>query len=289
MRHFFDYIKENTNKNSKLKIFVVQGSPRTKFSCSGGDSKTKYIMEEAIKKIDKDINFDILDLNVKDDTPIVMPCKGCVGTANGFQCHWPCSCYSPNDKKVPDLMHDEKVYKRIQQADGFVVFTPVHWYACSSQVKAMFDRLVCANLTLTVEEAKRLTNDDIKNAKKNIELEQSGKYKSLLTNHLDGKVGAFFIHGNNGADDYNGKRKPLSMADAEHKISPVEAIMPIVNQCRYSGIFVPENLIVGLDFASDQPYSASNDMIKREKTILDKAVKLLNDLAKEIKNRKKNV
>lgn len=285
MRHFFDYIKENTNKNSKLKILAVQGSPRTKVSCSGGDSKTKYIMEQAIKKISKDVTFDVLDLNVRDDEPIVMPCKGCVGTANGFQCHWPCSCYSPNDNKVPDLMHDEKVYKRIQQADGFVVFTPVHWYACSTQVKAMFDRLVCANLTLTVEEAKRLTNNDIKNPNKNIELEQSGKYKSLLKNHLEGKVGAFFIHGNNGADDYNGKRKPLAMAEIEHKISPVEAIMPIVNQCRYSGIFVPENLIVGLNFASDETYSASNDMIKKEKSIVDKAVKLLNDLIEEIKKR----
>ena len=283
MKHFFDYLKENTNKNSKLKIFVIQGSPRTKISCSGGDSKTKYIMEEAIKKINKDVSFDVLDLNVRDDEPIVMPCKGCVGTANGFQCHWPCSCYSPNDNKVPDLMHDKNVYKRIKKADGFIVFTPVHWYACSSQVKAMFDRLVCANLTLTVDEAKRLTNNDIKNSKKNVELEQSGKYKSLLKNHLEGKVGAFFIHGNNGADDYNGKRKPLSMVDVEHKISPVEAIMPIVNQCRYSGIFVPENLIVGLNFASDEPYSASNDMIKKEKTIVDKAVNLINNLIEEIK------
>ena len=283
MKHFFDYLKENTNKNSKLKIFVIQGSPRTKISCSGGDSKTKYIMEEAIKKINKDVSFDVLDLNVRDDEPIVMPCKGCVGTANGFQCHWPCSCYSPNDNKVPDLMHDKNVYKRIKKADGFIVFTPVHWYACSSQVKAMFDRLVCANLTLTVDEAKRLTNNDIKNSKKNVELEQSGKYKSLLKNHLEGKVGAFFIHGNNGADDYNGKRKPLSMVDVEHKISPIEAIMPIVNQCRYSGIFVPENLIVGLNFASDEYYSVSNELIKKEKLIVDKAVNLINNLIEEIK------
>lgn len=286
MRHFFDYIKENTNKNSKLKIFAIQGSPRTKVSCSGGDSKTKYIMEESIKKIDKDITFDILDLNVRDDEPIVMPCKGCIGTANGFQCHWPCSCYSPNNKKIPDLMHDEKVYSRIEKADGFIVFTPVHWYSCSTQVKAMFDRLVCANLTLTTEEAKRLTGNDIKNPKKNIELEQSGKYQNLLKNHLEGKIGAFFIHGNNGADDYEAKKYPLAMAETKHYINAKEAIMPIVLQCRYSGIFVPDHLIESLNFGFNEPYSVSNEKIDKNKKAIDKAIDLINNLVKEIREKK---
>jgi multimeric flavodoxin WrbA len=287
MKYFSDYIEENTNK--KIKILMIQGSPRTKVSCSGGDSKTRYIIDETVEKLKKDIDFDILDLNVRDDQPIVMPCKGCVGTANGFQCHWPCSCYSPNDKNVPDFMHDEKVYERLEEADGFAVFTPVHWYACSTQVKAMFDRLVCANLTLTVEEAKKLTDDDIKNPKKNIKLEQSGKYKKLLKNHLEGKVAAFFIHGNNGANDYEGVKIPLSMADCEHKITSKEAIMPIVNQCRYSGIFAPDHLIEGFNFASDKPYSESNELIKRKKIIIEKSVNLIINLEKEIKNRNNHV
>lgn len=287
MLSYLDYLSEASNENAKIKILVIQGSPRTKKSCSGGDSKTEFLMKEAIKNLDKDVKIDVLNLSILDDQPKVQPCKGCVGTANGFQCHFPCSCYSPNDKSVPDLMHDEKVYDRFKEADGFAVFTPVHWYSVSTQVKALFDRMVCVNLTLTVEDAKRLTKNDIKNSKKTIELEQSGKYQNLLKNHLEGKIGAFFIHGNNGADDYEAKKYPLAMADTKHYITAKEAVMPIVLQCRYSGIFVPDHLIESLNFGFNEPYSVSNEKIDKNKKAIEKAIELLNNLTKEIRKNNK--
>ena len=283
MLNFLDYLAEATKDNKGIKIVVVQGSPRTKKSCSGGDSKTEYLMREAIKSLPNDVSVDVLNLSVLDDQPQVRPCKGCIGTANGFQCNYPCNCYSPGDG-TNDFMHEKGVYKKLEKADGFAVFTPVHWSSCSSQVKAMFDRLVCVNLTLTVDDAKKILGDDVKNPTKTVEAELSGKYKDKLKNHYEGKVGAFFIHGDDGADDYVGKKMPLSLIEDGY-INPKQAIMPLVMQCRYSGIFVPDNCIMGTVFGYKEPYSQNNKDFK-ESDLIDKSVKLINNLVDEIKKRK---
>ena len=287
MISFLDYLTEATrNNNPKTRLFVIQGSPRTKESCSGGDSKTEFLLKKAAASLPKDVVIDTLDLKVLDTEPQVRPCKGCIGTSNGFHCHYPCSCYDKDDG-TNDLMHEENVYKRMEQADGFAVFTPVHWYGPSSQVKALFDRLVCINLTLTRDDAKKLYGKNIKDPQKTIEAEQSGKYRDLLKNHYEGKTAGFFIHGDDGANDYKNRRMPLSMADYKTKdnIDPKEAIMPIVNQCRYSGIFVPDNCIEGMVFGYGQPYSTNNIEFKKS-LLIEKASNLLNNLVKEIRTRK---
>jgi|688.fasta_scaffold01099_57 multimeric flavodoxin WrbA len=287
MISFIEYLAEATQNNSnKIKIVVFQGSPRTKDSCSGGDSKTSFLMKKAIKEITKDVKFTVIDLKVMDTDPQIRPCKGCIGTSNGFHCHYECSCYAKGDG-TNDLMSEKDVYKKLEEADGFVVFTPVHWSGPSSQVKALFDRLVCVNLTLTQEQAKEIYGKDIKNPKLTIAAEQSGKYRDLLKNHYEGKVGAFFIHGDGGADDYVGRRMPLAMADFKPQdyINPKESIMPIVNQCRYSGIFVPENCIVGNVFGYKEKYSQNNIDV-RKSDLIDKSIKLIENLIKEIKKRK---
>ena len=288
MISFIDYLAEATNSNKgKINIVAFQGSPRTKQSCSGGDSKTSYLLNEGIKKITDEAKITVIDLKVMDTEPQIRPCKGCIGTSNGFHCHYPCDCYDKNDG-TNDLMHEANIYKKMEKADGFVVFTPVHWYGPTSQVKALFDRLVCVNLTLTRDDAKKIYGKDIKDPKKTIEAEQSGKYRDLLKNHYEGKVGAFFVHGDDGADDYVNRRIPLSMADYKQKdyISPTEAIMPIVNQCRYSGIFVPENCIEGNIFGYKEKYSQNNIDVKKS-NLVDKAANLIQNLIKEIKKRKK--
>lgn len=288
MISFIEYLAEATgNNNDKINIVAFQGSPRTKDSCSGGDSKTSFLLNEAIQNITKEAKITLIDLRVMDTDPQIRPCKGCIGTSNGFHCHYECSCYSKGDG-TNDLMHEKDVYKKLEKADGFVVFTPVHWYAPSSQVKALFDRLVCVNLTLTQEQAKEIYGKDIKNPKLTIAAEQSGKYRDLLKNHYEGKVAAFFIHGDDGADDYVNRRMPLSMTEMKTNqyIDPKEAIMPIVNQCRYSGIFVPENCIEGNVFGYKEKYSQNNIDVKKS-NLIDKATKLMQNLIIEIKKRKK--
>jgi multimeric flavodoxin WrbA len=288
MISFIEYLAEATgNNNDKINIVAFQGSPRTKESCSGGNSKTSFLLNEAIQKITKEVKITLIDLKVMDTDPQIRPCKGCIGTSNGFHCHYECSCYAKGDG-TNDLMHEKDVYKKLKKADGFVVFTPVHWYGPSSQVKALFDRLVCVNLTLTQEQAKEIYGKDIKNPKLTIEAEQSGKYRDLLKNHYEGKVAAFFIHGDDGADDYVNRKMPLSMVDHKQNdyINPKEAIMPIVNQCRYSGIFVPENCIEGNVFGYKEKYSQNNIDFKKS-NLIDKATKLMQNLILEIKKRKK--
>jgi len=287
MISFIEYLAEATgNNNDKINIVAFQGSPRTKDSCSGGNSKTSFLLNEAIQKITKEAKITLIDLKVMDNDPQIRPCKGCIGTSNGFHCHYECSCYAKGDG-TNDLMHEKDVYKKLKKADGFVVFTPVHWSGPSSQVKALFDRLVCVNLTLTQEQAKEIYGKDIKNPKLTIAAEQSGKYRDLLKNHYEGKVGAFFIHGDDGANDYVGRKMPLAMADSkpQDNISPKEAIMPIVNQCRYSGIFVPENCIEGNVFGYKEKYSQNNIDV-RKSDLIDKSIKLIKNLIKEIKKRK---
>ena len=187
-----------------------------------------------------------------------------------------------------DFMHENDVYEKMQKADGFVVFTPVNWYAPSSQVKAFFDRLVCINLTLDVKEAKKIMGGDIKNPKLTTAAELSGKYKDMLKNHYEGKVGAFFIHGDDGADDYKGRKLPLSLVESKHEkyVSPYDAIMPIVHQCRYSGIFIPENCIEGIVFGYGKPYSQNNKDVKTKEDLIDKAIGLVKNLVGEIRKRK---
>jgi len=288
MISFIEYLAEATgNNNDKINIVAFQGSPRTKDSCSGGNSKTSFLLNEAIQKITKEAKITLIDLKVMDNDPQIRPCKGCIGTSNGFHCHYPCDCYDKGDG-TNDLMHEKDVYKKLKKADGFVVFTPVHWSGPSSQVKALFDRLVCVNLTLTQEQAKEIYGKDIKNPKLTIAAEQSGKYRDLLKNHYEGKVAAFFIHGDDGADDYVNRKIPLSMVDCKQNshINPKEAIMPIVNQCRYSGIFVPENCIEGNVFGYKEKYSQNNIDVKKS-NLIDKATKLMQNLILEIKKRKK--
>lgn len=284
MISFLEYLAEATkNNNASIRIVAFQGSPRTKDSCSGGDSKTSFLLNKAIKSISKEVKIDLIDLKVMDTEPQVRPCKGCIGTSNGFHCHYPCDCYDKNDG-TNDLMHEQNVYSRLEKADGFVVFTPVHWSAPSSQVKALFDRLVCVNLTLSRDDAKKLYGKDVKDPQKTIEAEQSGKYRDLLKNHYEGKVGAFFIHGDDGADDYVGRKIPLSLVQDGY-INPRQAIMPIVMQCRYSGIFVPDNCIEGVVFGYKEKYSQNNIDVRKSE-LIDKASNLITNLIGEIKKRK---
>lgn len=288
MIRFAEFLAEATKNNSeKIKIVAIQGSPRTSKSCSGGDSKTAFLLNKAIKQLPKDIKVSLLDLSVENDKPQVRPCKGCIGTANGFQCHYPCSCYAKNDG-TDDLMYQEDVYKKLQEADGFVTFTPVHWYGPSSQVKALFDRLVCINLTLSIDDAKDIMGKDFKNPKVTTATELTGKYRNLLKNHYEGKVGAFFIQGDDGANDYVDRRIPLSMVgyDKNGYISPEDAIKPLVQQLKYSGIFVPDNCIEGTVFGYKKPYAENNIDARKSEELINKAIKLVQNLVSEIRKRK---
>lgn len=275
---------------------MVQGSPRNQHNCPGEWPKTTYLVQ-AIHKAIKGVEFDVLDLSVGfaqgDPTRnvVVQPCKGCVSTSP-LHCAFPCTCWGPGtaDEGVPDLMHDRHVYRRIQDADGFCVITPVHWYSVSSQVKAMFDRLVCANLTVTRTDALRIFGsiEAHKDPTRTKAAAASGEHDGKARNHLAGKVAAFLAHGDGGADDYVGRAQPLSYrrygaASGEPPLS--KALDPLVWQCRYSGVHVPEDLVETIEINRGVGYEGQNDRALRNQAFLDTAVSLVNRLITAIKVR----
>jgi len=144
-------------------------------------------------------------------------------------------------------MYDDDIYDKFLWCDAFVVFSPIHWYSLTSQVKAMFDRLVCANLTLSVEDAKKvLGKNGTKNSEITGEFNINKKWDHLLKNHLEGKYGAFFVHGDNGADDYKDKEYPKSFDKLEERLYEnclINTIKPYIFQLKYSGINVPDEFI----------------------------------------------
>ena len=82
----------------------------------------------------------------------IQSCNACVSTSMAL-CVWPCNCYEPGDDAEPDLMWDLDLYARLDLADAWAFVCPVNWYAPSSNLKAMFDRLVCICLLYTSDAA----------------------------------------------------------------------------------------------------------------------------------------
>ena len=256
-----------------MRIMLFQGSPRYVDNCPDQSGKTALLAEHIINNAPDSIEIDYCDLAVKGDGNIIQPCKACVSTAI-MHCHYPCDCYVAGSDKFPDFMHNNDIYGRLESCDGFIVLTPVHWYAPSTPVKALFDRLVCINSTLTTEVA----NDQLgieKDSDKSRAAERSGKYHHLLKNHYEGKFAAFFIHGDAGGEDYREfAKKPkkylptipdsfkrhLKNGDEGWVNNPRNSIMPLVWQCRYSGIYVPEDLIVGFHATKGISYSDAMDL-----------------------------
>ena len=167
-----------------------------------------------------------------------------------------CDCYFKGDKsRHKDFMYEHDVYEKLQNCDAFVVFSPIHWYSVTSQVKAMFDRLICANLTITHEEAIEMFGDNLKTSKITGVMLQNSKAK--LKNHLEGKYAAFYIHGDNGSTDYKNQDLPESFNENdEYDIKYV--IKPLVNQCKYSGIFVPDDLVETFYMNENKDYYTAN-------------------------------
>lgn len=292
MKSFLSFLTEERikNKNAKINILAIQGSARNEKCCPDHESKSYRLLKNAIKER-KDVLFDVVDLSVKCDGNIVQPCKACISTGGGVHCHFPCDCYSKNNKKIPDLMHNENVYEKLEKCDGFVVFSPINWDAPSSVVKSFFDRLVCCNLTLSVTDAKKILGEEnLKNSEKTRPIAKSGEYNHLLKNHLEGKFAAFFLQGDNGADDYNNIKKPDSYLEyTKNKImktDPVECIKPIVKQLVYSGIYVKENCVDGLISGFGTDYSTNDDNLEQE--LFKRSRKVVDNLIGEIlKNQSK--
>jgi multimeric flavodoxin WrbA len=132
---------------SPSRILLVNGSMRSDQSCPGEMSKSWRLMTLAKDVIEAEAGFEteVLDLSLLTSQygRLIHPCKSCVSTAQPL-CHWPCSCY-PNFAmgQVSDWMND--IYPMWTAAHGVMIVTPVNWYQAPAGLKAMIDRLVCAD------------------------------------------------------------------------------------------------------------------------------------------------
>jgi multimeric flavodoxin WrbA len=138
--------RSHDDHNVPPNILVINGSPRTEHTCPGESSKTWRLVQGA-ERVLKEMGFavDILDLSrqTSEFGKQIHPCKACVSTAMPL-CHWPCSCY-PNYSlgQTDDWMNE--IYPLWVAAHGILIVTPVHWYHAPTTLKAMLDRLVCAD------------------------------------------------------------------------------------------------------------------------------------------------
>jgi multimeric flavodoxin WrbA len=276
--------------DKKPKVLVFQGSPRDKDTCPNMDSKSHNIVEHMTTKWSPFIDFDIIDLAVNQSKKsTIQPCKGCISTAGGYHCHFPCSCYFKNDESKPDLMKDLNVYELLHECDAFIVVSPIHWHSLTAQVKTLFDRLVCTNQTLSVEDAKNLMGpDNIKNSDITGRYSISGKYENLLRNHLQGKFAAFYVHGDDGAKDYTKNELPESYDVLSDPFSgdPKATVMPYILQMKYSGVFVPDDLVEAFYINKDVDYYTANKTYKKQKEFTDRADTLIENLLIHLDNRK---
>lgn len=131
---------------SPSRVLVVVGSSRNDGSCPGEISKSFRLATWMTEELEgQGMAVDTLDLSLttSDFGRRIYPCKGCVSTAMPL-CHWPCSCY-PNHAlgQTGDWMNE--IYPRWAAAHAIVLVAPVYWYQSPMPLKAMIDRLVCAD------------------------------------------------------------------------------------------------------------------------------------------------
>ncbi|MBA3595762.1 MAG: flavodoxin family protein [Methylibium sp.] len=241
-----------------LRVLLVAGSDRRQYNCPGVDSKARALMLRLADRLPPEWEIDVEDLGNVYGRARIQSCNACVSTSMAL-CVWPCNCYEAGDKNEPDLMWDLDLYARLDLADAWAFVAPVNWYAPTSNLKLMFDRLVCANGGNPREDL-----IDHKNPEKAMVLERTGAWREELSlNHLEGRTAAFFCYGDDAAEerDRDGRPRYLRHPDwFDPAAEPMrdglrDAYAPLVWQCRFSGIEVPDPLWTYQDFGKGRIYA----------------------------------
>ncbi|MBV8741396.1 MAG: NAD(P)H-dependent oxidoreductase, partial [Sinobacteraceae bacterium] len=244
------------NEDRALRVLLIAGSNRRQYNCPGVDGKARSLLFHMAARLPSTWDIDIEDLGNVYGRARIQSCNACVSTSMALCC-WPCNCYEKNHRAEPDLMWDLDLYARLDLADAWAIIGPINWFGPSSNLKLMFDRLVCMNGG-NPEEALI----DHKDPEKAVALEQSPQWRALSQNHLEGRTAAFFSYGDEGGDEVDAEGWPKILQhrdwfDPAHW--PTErdrdAYLPLVLQCRYSGIEVPDALWTVAHSGVGRPYS----------------------------------
>jgi multimeric flavodoxin WrbA len=107
-----------TKKKSAKKVLVLLGSPRKK-----GNSA---ILADQIAKGAKAVGARVETLFIHGMK--IAPCKSCY------------ACQKPNSKGCSIKDDMQEVYKKLREADAWVIASPVYWFTVSAQTKLWMDR-----------------------------------------------------------------------------------------------------------------------------------------------------
>jgi len=239
-----------------LRVLVISGSQRRQYNCPGVDSKSRTLMLRMADRLPAAWTVDLEDLGNVYGRSQIRSCNACVSTSMALCC-WPCNCYVKNGIVEPDLMWDLDLYARLDLADAWAIIGPVNWYGPASNLNLMFDRLVCMNGGNPDESL-----IDHKDPEKAMALERSPEWEALSLNHLEGRTAGFFCHGDGGGDELDAAGRPKVLL---HKgwFQPEEepfgemrdAYAPLVWQCRYGGVEVPDQLFRYAELGRGKKYA----------------------------------
>lgn len=235
---------------------MIAGSNRRQYNCPGVDSKARALMFRMADRLPQDWEIDIEDLGNIYARTHIQSCNACVSTSMALCC-WPCNCYEKGSKAEPDLMWELDLYARLDLADAWAIIGPINWYAPSSNLKLMFDRLVCMNGGNPKEDL-----IDHKNPELAQKLEHAPEWPALSVNHLEGRTAGFFCYGDAGGDELDASGRPKILRHPEYfdpDAEPFEDVRdsyaPLVWQCRYGGVEVPDALWRYVEFGVGKKYS----------------------------------
>ena len=239
-----------------FRVLVIAGSDRRQYNCPGVDSKARALMLRMAARLPDAWEIDYEDLGNVFGRARIQSCNACVSTSMAL-CVWPCNCYEKHNRDEPDLMWDLDLYARLDLADAWAIVGPVNWYAPSSNLKLMFDRLVCMNGGNPDESL-----IDHKDPEKAVALEHAPEWPALSRNHLEGRTAAFFCYGDAGGDELDAEGRPKILRH-KHYFDPAaepfddmrQTYAPLVWQCRYGGVEVPDALWAYGETGQGKPYS----------------------------------
>jgi hypothetical protein len=251
-----DLKKPQPTEVRPLRVLVIAGSQRRQHSCPGLDSKARAFMHRMLGMMPLGWQVDHEDIGNEHGKPKIQPCNACVSSSMAL-CVWPCNCYGPNSQNQPDLLWDLHLYERLARADAWAFIGPINWYAPSSNLKLLFDRLVCINGGNPRPDLIEKKDTLLAQA-----LERSSEWASLTKNHLEGRTAAFFCYGDQGGADFDETGRPKTLkhkdwfnAKDEPFADERHAYQGLVWQCRYSGIEVPDCLWRHADIGVGRPYA----------------------------------
>ncbi len=238
-----------------FRVLILSGSNRREYNCPGVDSKSRALMLRMADRLPAEWEIDYEDLGNVYGRARIQSCNACVSTSMAL-CVWPCNCYEKDNSKESDLMWDLDLYARLDLADAWAIIGPINWYGPTSNLKLMFDRLVCMDGGNPREDLIEHKNPELA-----MKLEHSPEWEDLSEAHLQGRTAAFFCYGDGGGDELDASGRPRKIRNPgyfdpeKEPDDDRELYAPLVWQCRYSGIEVPDELWTYRLFGDGKKYS----------------------------------